>query len=48
MNVEDVGGLASDLGEMNSLSLVVEIDDNGDGVSDLTLSTEVDIFGYDF
>ncbi|MEM9063563.1 MAG: Ig-like domain-containing protein, partial [Pseudomonadota bacterium] len=40
-----LSGLASDLGDANRASLVVQFDDDGDGIVDLPLFVEVDIFG---
>lgn len=41
----DVTGLGSDLGDANRLAMIVEFDENGDGILDLPLFVEVDIFG---
>ncbi|MEM7683918.1 MAG: hypothetical protein AAF293_03775, partial [Pseudomonadota bacterium] len=41
----DVTGLGSDLGDANRLAMIVEFDENGDGLLDLPLFVEVDIFG---
>ena len=40
-----LSGLASDLGDANRATLVVQFDDDGDGIVDLPLLVEVDIFG---
>lgn len=40
-----VSGLDADLGDGNRLVLSVQFDDDGDGVVDLTLQAEVDVFG---
>ena len=40
-----LSGLASDLGDANRVSLVVQFDDNDDGIVDLPLFVEVDVFG---
>jgi VCBS repeat-containing protein len=40
-----LSGLAADLGDANRVSLVVQFDDDGDGIVDLPLFVEVDVFG---
>ena len=40
-----LSGLASDLGDANRAALVVQFDDDNDGIVDLPLFVEVDIFG---
>lgn len=39
-------GLNTTLGAKNSFELIVELDDNGDNVTDITLSSEISIYGY--
>ena len=41
----DVAGFASDLGDANRAALAVQFDDDCDGIVDLPLFVELDVFG---
>ena len=46
LDLTDVTGFASDLGDANRVALVVQVDDDGDGLVDLPILVELDIFGF--
>lgn len=45
-DINNVTGLADDLGEQSLVRIAIGLDDDNDGVADITIETEVDVFGF--